>query len=461
MKLTDWIFKPDPYTKIPGKKELTSGKEVVELNDPTYVYIPLTNHTNLNCQPIVTVGERVLVGQEVGSRTDEINIPMHASVSGEVVGIEKKWHRSGKQVPCIKIKNDFLYESDSTHQPTNQPEKLPREMIVELMRKNGVVGLGGSGFSTYIKYLKPASIHTVLINGVECEPYLTTDYHGIFHQEKRLFDGIEFLMKSADASRAIIAIKKGKTKLKAFLEEMVKHYGVEGILSIVEVPDAYPLGWEKVLIKTITGKDYDKLPAELGYVVSNVGTAIATSFAVRDNQPLIRRLVTVSGEGIKNPGVYDVRIGTPAKELIELAGGYVDEADEVNLIVGGPMMGQAMRNEDFIISRGVNGIIVLPTKKKALKSQSDCLKSILWPFDKNENQLKKDEQPCVKCGRCTDHCPVGLQPVLIKESAKRRDKQSLLKLKTTSCVECGMCSYICPSHIEVTEFIRRGKRILK
>lgn len=177
MNLIDRILKPDPSTHIPGKKELALNVEVMEYNNSNYVYIPLTNHMSLNCEAIVKVGDHVLVGQEVGHRTDGINIPMHASISGEVVAIEKKWHRSGKQVPCVKIQNDFKDEMHPSCVPPTNPESLSRDEVVEMIRKNGVVGLGGSGFSTYIKYLKPEGLHTVLINGVECEPYLTTDYH--------------------------------------------------------------------------------------------------------------------------------------------------------------------------------------------------------------------------------------------------------------------------------------------
>ena len=462
MNLIDRILKPDPATHIAGKKELALNVEVMEYNNSNYVYIPLTNHMSLNCEAIVKVGDHVLVGQEVGLRTDGINIPMHASISGEVVAIEKKWHRSGKQVPCVKIQNDFKYEMHPSCVPLTNPESLSREEVVEMIRKNGVVGLGGSGFSTYMKYLTPEGLHTVLINGVECEPYLTTDYHLMFDQPDRLFDGIYFLMKAADVNQALIAIKKGKKKLKELLIQKIKDYQVEGKISVVEVPDAYPMGWEKVLIKTITGKEYDKLPSELGFAVSNVGTAIATSLAIRDNCPFIRRLVTVSGEGVKRPGVYYVKIGTPAKELIQFAGGYIDDAEEVKIIVGGPMMGVAMRNEDFIISRSVNGIIVLPTQKKNAPDRGIArINEIMWPNFKQDILMMKDEQPCVGCGRCTDHCPIGLQPVLIKEMAKIRDQEHLAKLSALSCVECGMCTYICPSHIEVTEFVRRGKRLLK
>ncbi|MGL4374488.1 MAG: SLBB domain-containing protein, partial [Turicibacter sp.] len=275
-------------------------------------------------------------------------------------------------------------------------------------------------------------------------------------------DGIQFLMKAAEAKNGIIALKKGKKQLKEFLEEEIKKANMADKVSVLEVPDGYPLGWEKILIKSITGKEYDRLPAELGFTVSNVGTAIATSYAVRDNRPLIRRLVTVSGEGIKRPGLYYVRIGTPASELIKLAGGFINEAEEVKIIVGGPMMGGAMRNEDFIISRGVGGIIVLPTKKKnSPEGGLAKIKEIMFPNYAHDIIMEKDEQPCVQCGRCTDHCPIGLQPVLIKQAAQNKDKGTLTKLSTLSCVECGTCTYICPSHIEVTEHVRKGKRILK
>ncbi len=462
MKVIDQIFKPDPYTHIPGKKELAQQVDVMEYNNSQFVYVPLTNHTDLNCEACIEIGERVRVGQVIGQRTKGINIPMHASVSGEVVGIEKKWHRSGKMVPCVKIQNDFKYELDERCQAFEDIDGLSREALVELMKENGVVGLGGSGFSTYVKYLNPDPIETVLINGVECEPYLTTDYHFMFDQPKRLLDGIYWMLKAANAEKALIAIKKGKKQLKEFLEKQIELSPIANQVRVVEVPDAYPLGWEKVLIKYLTGKEYRQLPAELGFTVSNVGTAIATSYAIRDNRPLIRRLVTVSGEGIKRPGLYYVRIGTLASELITLAGGYINDAKEVKVIVGGPMMGGVMRSEDFVISRGVNGIIVLPTKAKQEETHPlKKIQDIMFPSYSQEVVMEKSEQPCVQCGRCTDHCPIGLQPVLIKQYAQSKDKKSLETLNTKLCAECGTCTYICPSHIEVTEFVRRGKRLLK
>ncbi|HAX74171.1 MAG TPA: electron transporter RnfC [Firmicutes bacterium] len=456
------ILKPDPYTHIPGRKDLALSVDVMEYNNAEYVYVPLTNHVDLNCDAIVNEGDYVKVGQVIGERTKGISIPMHASVSGEVVGIEKKWHRSGKMVPCVKIKNDFNYTWDESCVPPTSVEELSHEEIVQMLKRNGVVGLGGSGFSTYVKYMKPEGIHTIVINGVECEPYLTTDYHLMFDQPDRLLDGIQLLIKAAKAEKGIIAIKEGKKKLKDFLEKQIANQKGCEMINVMEVPDAYPLGWEKVLIKYITGKEYDRLPSELGFAVSNVGTAVISSYAIRDNKPLIKRLVTVSGEGIKRPGLYYVRIGTPAKELIQLAGGYVSDAEEVKIIVGGPMMGGAMRNEDFVISRGVNGIIVIPTKKVSDEAKSiKKIRDILFPNFAQGTLMEKEEQPCVQCGRCTDHCPIGLQPVLIKQSAENKDKDSLTKLSTLCCVECGTCTYICPSHIEVTEFVRRGKRLLK
>lgn len=420
---------------IPGHKERTKDLKIVDYLDPEYVYITLTNHNYVDCKETVCAGDYVKMGQIIAYRDDWAELPIHASVSGEVIGIEKHWHALGKPVQAVVIKNDKKYIKDESIKPVKNPDKLTREEIIEIVKDKGIVGLGGSGFPTYIKYKTKAPIQTVLLNGVECEPYITADYRNMFKNTEEIFKGLKYIMRATDAKEGVIAIKKGKPKLlKLLQEEAKKHDNVRVEL----VPDVYPAGWEKYIINYLFKKDYKNLPSEVGIVVNNTSTAYAIYNAIENGMPLITKLATVAGEALKENKNFLVRTGTKFSELLEEVGGYTDDFDKGVLIAGGPMTGNTLRFEDFIISKRVNAVMVKHY---------------------NQNELDEISELCMRCGKCATVCPTFLTPVLIKDAYEVKNKEALIKLNASACIQCGACSYVCPSRVEITDFVKKGKAL--
>ncbi|MBR3128832.1 MAG: RnfABCDGE type electron transport complex subunit C [Solobacterium sp.] len=412
---------------LDGHKDLTNHKEILRLEEPDVIWIPLNNGA-APCTPLVNVGDEVKVGTKIAERNDHFYLPLFSPVSGTVTGIEKKMNSAMKMVDHMRIENDHKKTVEKPFEPFDY-EKATREELLDFVKNAGMLGLGGAGFPTYVKYLKPEGIKSFIINGVECEPYLTTDYRSMMDNLELLKTGTLAMFKLSKAERGCVAVKEDKVDLIAELKKTFEGTPIE----IRTVPDIYPAGWERTLVWLLEQKRYDRLPAEVGCIINNASTAIALADALLNGMPVTHKLVTVSGDGVADPHNVYVPVGTTAHDIVQACGGYTSE--DCMIIAGGPMMGSAIPNDTFVIGPANNGLTVL--KHEPL-----------------------DVVKCLRCGKCTEMCPSGLEPVRINNAEKVKDIDTLKKLDTLSCIECGLCSYICPSKIDVTEGIRRAKRYM-
>ncbi len=413
--------------RLKGKKELTKSKEIVSIPEPPVIYIPLIIGASTNFEVHVKEGDKVSKGTKLATRKD-MYVPIYSPVSGTVKGIEKRMHMSGKVQNHLIIENDFKNEEIEPFAYEN-PDNLTPEELVGAIKEIGILGLGGSGFPTYVKYENAKNIDTVLINAVECEPYLTSDYKIMEKHSEELIDGTHFLMKAGRAKKGIIAVKVINEKLIEKLKEKSREFKD---IEVVAVADAYPMGWERVLIRELFKKEYDRFPGEIGIVVNNATTAIYLSEALRDKKAITHRIVTVSGEGVKNPENVYVPIGTSVNHIVSNIGGYIDNAEEIVVLAGGPMMGKSIANDTFVITTHSNSITVLP----------------------KENI---EELPCLRCGLCVEYCPAKIQPVQIMNLEKQKDLEGVKKASANKCITCGICTFICPSKIEVTDWVGKAK----
>lgn len=425
--------------EIDDIRKLTKYLPTVRYVDPEFVYFAVTNARCPEGEVYVKPGDIVKMGQVIGIRRAsffEQNI--HSTVSGEVIGIVKKFHRSGKLIDFIKIKNDKKdeYVENAKMRSEEEIKKLTREDITKIVKDCSLVGLGGSSFPTYIKFQTKDPIHTIVINGIECEPYLSSDHRLMMEFPDRIMKGISYAMQAFDAKEAIIAIKSKYDDIYDVLSAVKEKYPDINV-KIARVGNFYPQGWEIAMIKSVLGIDIQSgvLPSKYGIMDFNVSTIVGLYRAIRYNMPVLKRNFTLTGDGIKHPQNFRVRIGTSVQELIELCGGYIDDSDKV-LIMGGPMMGACLVRDDAVVTRTCTSLIVL-------------------------NDQKEYEQPCVRCGSCTYSCPTGLSPVQIMNAYKANDLEAIKGLGIKKCIECGMCSYTCTSKIHVTEFMRKAKRMAK
>lgn len=412
---------------LEGHKELTSHKDVLRLADPDVVWIPLVNG-NAPCTPLVSVGDEVKVGTKIAERNDHFYLPLFSPVSGTVTAIEKRMSSAMKMVDHLKIQNDHKGTVEKPFAPLDY-EKASWEELEAFVKNAGMLGLGGAGFPTYVKYIKPENVDLFIINGVECEPYLTADYKNMMENLDLLKTGALAFLKLSKAKKGCISVKEDKKDLIAKLQELFAGTNME----VRPVPDIYPAGWERTLVYLLTKKRYDKLPIEAGCILNNASTTIALGNALTNGMPITHKYVTVSGDGVKDPTTVVAAIGTVAHDIITACGGYTSE--DCLLIAGGPMMGSTIPNDTFVIGPANNGLTVLQNKP---------VKSV----------------KCLRCGKCTEMCPSGLEPVRINNMEKVKNVEALKKLDVMSCIECGMCTYICPSKLDVTEGVRRAKRYM-
>lgn len=409
--------------KLRSEKYLTEQSAALNL-DSDILAIPLTCGS-FTGKRLVEVGDKVKRGQMIGLLDERFYVPFYSSCSGEVIGIETRM--SARLKPCehVVIKND--HKDESVYLDNLISLDSSKEEIIDFMKRIGLCGQGGAGFPAYIKY-NTDKCETLIINAVECEPYLTADIRNIETHMGDFKLGVKLMFKASGAKKCKIGIKEYHTDLIIKLKDLFKD---EENIEVCEVRDVYPMGWERTLTYELLHKRYEKLPIEAGAIVSNATSAITLAMAIEEKLPMYQRYVTVSGENLNSPHDVLCRIGTSVKELIDVCGGV--KSSPANILMGGPMMGTCITKDEVCISTISNGLTVY--KHEESKPMS-----------------------CLRCGSCVEHCPSSLQPCSINEAFKINDVDRLEALHVLDCIECGMCTYICPSKIEVTENVRRAKR---
>lgn len=421
-------------------KLLTKALPTERYVDPEKVYIHLQNGRCNEFELYVEEGDHVLLGQVIGKRFGGFfEQPIHATISGTIGGRSKKFHRTGRKIECIEIQNDFKDEKHETITTRTDEEiaKLTQADMVEILKEKSLVGLGGSGFPSYIKLATKDPIHTLVINAVECEPYLSSDYRLILEHPERVITGMSYIMQALNIKTALIAIKSSKDPLYEVLTQVINVRFPHLDIKVAKLGNHYPQGWEIEVFREALGIDipHGTLPTKFGVIGFNVSTAAGVYDAVKHNLPVIKRHFTLTGDAIKFPQNYRVRVGTSVKELIEESDGYVDGADEVIVVMGGPMMGTSVVSDDVVVSKTTTSVIVL-------------------------NNTEYVEEPCVRCGSCVYSCPAHLEPVQIMNAVKRNDKEAMKSLDAYKCIVCGLCTYVCTSKIHVTDYVRKAKKLI-
>ncbi|MCD8153878.1 MAG: electron transport complex subunit RsxC [Clostridiales bacterium] len=416
------------------RKEATEQIALQKFPEPETVAIPLSMHAGAPADPIVAVGDTVKVGQKIGEAAGFISSPVHSSVSGTVIAIEMRGHATRGTCPAVVIQSDGKNTVHESVQPHKGLDELTPDEITAIVKEAGIVGMGGAGFPTSVK-LKPAKpVDTVLLNGCECEPYLTADHRVMLEYADDVIYGLLAIVKTVGAQKGLIVIEDNKPDAIECMKEKTAGYDE---LDVVSVKTKYPQGAEKMLIKRVLKRQVPSggLPADVGCVVSNVSTAKAISDAIQTGMPLIERAVTVTGEHVRKPGNYMVKIGTSTKDLIDFCGG-VDTEAEITYKAGGPMMGFVLSDLNVPIMKGSNGIIAVDPDQGA-------------------------EQPCIKCGRCMDVCPMELSPLYFAKYADEENWQGAKDRNIMDCLECRCCEYICSSKIPLVAKIKAGKTAVR
>lgn len=416
--------------KLPKFKKKSITKKVGTIPMPKYVYIPLINGNDDNITMLVKLGDKVKKGTVIGRTKGDFKIPIHSSVSGTLVKYEEHIYLNGKKVKCAMIENDFKETLGYKKTNIKDISEFTKKEFINIIRDSGIVGLGGSGFPTYVKYDTDKKINTLIVNAVECEPYITSDFMTIKEHIDEILETIEAIIKINNIDEAIIAVKKDDSKLQKLINDNIGTY-LNIKMSLVN--SNYPAGWEKSIIKEVKKVTYDYLPIEKGIVVNNISTIYAMYEALKYNKPLIERIVTITGPAVKKPQNVFVKVGYPINVVIEMIGGYKKLSD-LTIVAGGPMMGVSLASDDLVVSRNLNCVLVLP-----------------------ETEFSAIE--CLRCGNCITYCPVKLCPILIKDNALNKD--NLIKLHPEKCIECGICSFVCPSRIAIREIVKQAKKKIR
>lgn len=427
--------------KLPDSKETLKQLPVIHYLEPEYLYFPIETPRCVQGDACVIEGQHVKVGDVIGTRDGgffEQNI--HATCSGEIVAQEKHYDDTGKKVNTIVIKNDFKYDL-ADHVKTRSDEEithLSQRDIVKIVKELGLVGLGGSGFPTYLKLKtrRKQNVNVVIANGVECEPDLISDYGLMMEKPKEVIQGLIYAMQAVGSLKGVIAIKQKYQALYDRLSFILKEYS-EYDIQIARVGNYYPQGWETEVIKNVTGIEvkHKTLPIDYGVINFNVSTLASVYQAVKYNLPLLERRITISGEAVENM-TFIARVGTLIKDLVEVSGGYKDKDLPKVMVVGGPMMGSNVRNDDIPMTHTTTSFMV-------------------------NNHVEFQEEPCVRCASCVYSCPVALKPVQIMNAYKQKDKEMLKTLKVDYCISCGLCSYVCPSKIPLTDTMKSAKKLIR
>ena len=416
------------------RKEYSEHIALERFPEPKTLVISMSQHLGAPANPIVQVGDTVKVGQKIGEAAGFISAPVHSSVSGTVVAVEPRMHATrGSEVMAVVIESDGKDTLHESVKPNKDLDSLTPEEIIDIVREAGIVGMGGAGFPTCVK-LKPAKpVDTILLNGCECEPLLTADHRVLLEFADDIIYGLKAILKTTGAEKGLIVIEDNKPDAIELMQAKVAD--IDNI-EVVVAKTKYPQGAEKTLIKRVMGRQVPRggLPADVGVIVDNISTVKAISDAIQTGMPLIERVATVTGEKIKNPGNYIVKIGTSVKEMIDYCGGTTD--DDVLIKMGGPMMGFELSDLNVPMMKGSNGIIAIDTDQTA-------------------------EQPCIKCGRCVDVCPMDLSPLYFAKYADEENWQGMKDMNVMDCVECRCCQYICSSKIPLVAKIKAGKNAVR
>ncbi len=419
-------------------KRLTEKFSIVQAKLPQRVVIPLVQHIGAPTKQEVNIGDEVKCGQLIGSPTSFVCAPVHSSISGKVIAVSDFPQPSGRMVSSIVIESDGKDETVAFDDTPGYMDLSPDEMK-ERIRNAGIVGLGGAAFPTSVKLSPPKEkpIDTVILNGAECEPYLTADHRLMVEKPAEIVNGLKIIMKALGVSEGHIGIESNKPDAIKIMEEATSG---EPDITVWPLKVKYPQGAEKMLIKAIKGREVPSkgLPMDVGVVVQNVGTALAIYDAVRFNKPLIERVVTVTGKGVREHKNFMVRIGTLISELIEQCGGLTDDAAKV--ISGGPMMGFAQWSLDVPVVKGTSGILV--------QTKDECISS-------------DDYRQCIRCGNCIDICPMGLNPSMLSILSEKGHYEETKEYNIFDCFECGSCAFVCPSNRPMVQFMRLAKSQVK
>ncbi len=430
----------------PDGKALSAEQpiKVILPKENSELFFPMSQHIGAPCEPLVAIGDYVKVGQKVSqgeviaASPAFMSSPIFSSISGEVVDIRPMLVPGGNMVKSIVIKNDAkMVEVEGLNQ-THDYTQMSNEEILNCIKNAGVVGLGGAGFPTHVKLNPPKDqkIDYILINAAECEPYLTCDYRLMLEEPERIVKGLQIMLKLHPDAKGVIGIEMNKPKA---IETMTK--ACEGISNITVQPlvTKFPQGSEKHLIYSITKREVKSgaLPASAGCIVDNVDTVVAIERALFRGRPLMRRIMTITGGAVKNPGNYKIRIGMTMRDIVEQIGGFKEENPPAKLIAGGPMMGPTLFTLDVATVKTSSGLL--------------CFTA--------EEAFIPEERNCIRCAKCVDHCPMGLMPFMLNQFAIRGDGENFVKHHGLDCIECGSCSFECPAKRQLAQSIRATKKI--
>ena len=418
-------------------KAATNEKAIEQLAPPAQVVIPMSMHFGAPCTPLVKAGDHVKVGQKIGE-FHGLGAPIHASVSGTVKAVEPRPYSMGGNITSVVIENDMQDEVSEEVQAPADPNALSVEEMIERVKNAGIVGMGGATFPTHVKITSGiGKVSTVIINGAECEPYITGDHRTMLERPEEIIGGAKFLAKMFGVDKVVIGVADNKRN---GIDAMNKVIAAEKAPVVVEpLRCRYPQGGEKQLCQAITGRQVPPggLPADIGCAVFNINTTCAIYRALTTGMPVVRKIVTVSGSGVEEPKNLECPIGTPVSALLDACGGVKEST--FKLIAGGPMMGMAQYTADIPVAKGTGAILA---------------------FAADEEKTVENPQ-CIRCGKCVSACPMHLEPLFMYQYASKGMVEELNAAHIMDCMECGACSYICPARMHLTHMFKTGKQLVK